>query len=104
MSTPTGKVVSDEIAATAPTSRVLAAVVTIVAARLYWRGWSNELRRLLRGEVAERPEYRPILRDMRELAAKDDLKDSYGNRIDPKDVTTNFDTGRIMKQGKPDRR
>jgi trehalose 6-phosphate synthase len=46
---------------------LIAAVVTIVAARLYWRGWSNELRRLLRGEVAERPEFRPILRDMREL-------------------------------------
>jgi trehalose 6-phosphate synthase len=46
---------------------LIAAVVTIVAARLYWRGWSNELRRLLRGEVAGRPEFRPILRDMREL-------------------------------------
>jgi trehalose 6-phosphate synthase len=46
---------------------LIAAVVTIVAARLYWRGWSNELRRLLRGEVAERPEFNPILRDLREL-------------------------------------
>jgi hypothetical protein len=41
---------------------------------------------------------------MIELAAKDDLKDSYGNRIDPKDVRTNFEQRRIMKQGKPDRR
>jgi trehalose 6-phosphate synthase len=45
----------------------LAAIVTIVAARLYWRGWSDTLRRVLRGETDERPEFNPILRDVREL-------------------------------------
>ncbi|OGI55781.1 MAG: trehalose-6-phosphate synthase, partial [Candidatus Muproteobacteria bacterium RIFCSPHIGHO2_12_FULL_60_33] len=46
---------------------LIAAVITLIAARLSWRGWSNELRRLLRGEVNERPEFNPILRDVREL-------------------------------------
>jgi trehalose 6-phosphate synthase len=43
-----------------------AAGVTIVAARLSWRDWSNEVRRFLRGGP-ERPEFQPILRDVREL-------------------------------------
>jgi trehalose 6-phosphate synthase len=43
-----------------------AAVVTIVAAKLAWRGWSNELRRFLRSGV-QTPEFQPILRDVREL-------------------------------------
>ena len=43
-----------------------ASIVTLVAARLSWRGWSNELRRLLRGERPP-PEFRPFLRDVREL-------------------------------------
>ena len=45
----------------------LAAFVTLVAARLYWRGWSNALRLLLRGDAAGRPEFAPILRDVRDL-------------------------------------
>ncbi len=45
----------------------LAAIITIVAARLYWRGWSNTLRSVLRGETEGRPELNPILRDVREL-------------------------------------
>ena len=45
----------------------IAAIVTLVAAWLYWRGWSNALRRLLRGESEGRPEFNPILRDAREL-------------------------------------
>lgn len=45
----------------------LAAAATIVAARLYWRGWSNTLRSVLRGETEGRPELNPILRDVREL-------------------------------------
>jgi trehalose 6-phosphate synthase len=45
-----------------------ASAVTIVAARLAWRGWSDELRRLLRaGGRGERPEFAPILGDVREL-------------------------------------
>jgi trehalose 6-phosphate synthase len=44
----------------------LASAITIVAARLSWRGWSNELRRLLRGG-GPRPEFQPLLQDVREL-------------------------------------
>ena len=44
-----------------------AAVITLVAARLYWHGWSTALRLLLRGDGVERPEFNPILRDVREL-------------------------------------
>jgi trehalose 6-phosphate synthase len=40
-------------------------VVTLVAARWSWAGWSNELRRLLQGE--DRPEFRPFVRDVREF-------------------------------------
>jgi trehalose 6-phosphate synthase len=43
-----------------------ASAITIIAARLSWRSWSQELRKLLRGE-AQRPEFQPILRDVREL-------------------------------------
>jgi trehalose 6-phosphate synthase len=43
-----------------------ASVVTVVAARLSWRGWSNELRRLLKGE-APRAEFVPFVRDVRDL-------------------------------------
>jgi trehalose 6-phosphate synthase len=44
-----------------------ASLVTLIAARLSWRGWSNELRKLLRGE-AHRPEFQPLLQDVRNLA------------------------------------
>jgi trehalose 6-phosphate synthase len=43
-----------------------ASAVTIIAARLAWRGWMSELRTILRGDTA-RPEFQPILRDVREL-------------------------------------
>ncbi|HEX3597427.1 MAG TPA: hypothetical protein VHU80_20105, partial [Polyangiaceae bacterium] len=44
------------------------AAVTIVAARLAARSWSNQLRKMLRGEVeAEAQEFQPILGDVREL-------------------------------------
>ncbi len=46
-----------------------ASAVTIVAARLSWRGWSDELRRFLRTGT-ERPEFRPLLRDVRELVER----------------------------------
>jgi trehalose 6-phosphate synthase len=46
-----------------------ASVITLVAARLSWRGWSNELRRLLRGERPA-PEFRPFLRDVRDLVER----------------------------------
>ncbi|MGE5276891.1 MAG: alpha,alpha-trehalose-phosphate synthase (UDP-forming) [Acidobacteriota bacterium] len=43
-----------------------AAAVTIIAARLSWRGWSQQLRSFLQGGT-ERPEFQPILRDVRDL-------------------------------------
>jgi len=43
-----------------------AAVVTLVTVRLSWRGWSDELRGFLRGGT-QRPEFQPILRDVRDL-------------------------------------
>jgi trehalose 6-phosphate synthase len=46
-----------------------ASIITLVAARLSWRGWSNELRRLIRGE-RPRPEFRPFLRDVRDLVER----------------------------------
>ena len=45
---------------------VAASVVTLLVARLSWRGWSDELRRFLTTGGA-RPEFRPLLRDVREL-------------------------------------
>jgi len=45
---------------------VAASVTTVVAARASWRGWSDELRRLLKGETP-RPEFLPFLRDVRDL-------------------------------------
>jgi trehalose 6-phosphate synthase len=43
-----------------------ASVVTVVAARLSWRSWSNEVRRFLRAG-GQRPEFLPVMRDVREL-------------------------------------
>jgi trehalose 6-phosphate synthase len=45
---------------------VAASAITIIAARLSWRSWSQEVRKLLRGG-AQSPEFQPILRDVREL-------------------------------------
>jgi len=44
-----------------------ASIITLLVARLSWRSWSAEIRRLARGEAPKRPEFRPILRDVREL-------------------------------------
>jgi len=44
-----------------------AAAVTIFVARFSWRGWRAEIRRLARGERPKRPEFQPILRDVRDL-------------------------------------
>ncbi len=46
-----------------------ASAVTVVAARVSWRGWSNELSRILRSG-GHRPEFQPILRDVRELVER----------------------------------
>jgi len=44
-----------------------ASAATILVARFAWRGWSEEIRRLARGEEPKRPEFQPLLRDVREL-------------------------------------
>jgi trehalose 6-phosphate synthase len=44
-----------------------ASAITIIVARLSWRGWSEEIRRLARGGRLRRPEFQPILRDVRDL-------------------------------------
>lgn len=46
---------------------IAAAGITLLAARLSWRSWSEELRRLARGGAPKQAEFRPILRDVREL-------------------------------------
>ena len=46
---------------------IAASAVTIFTERVSWRGWSEEIRRLARGEALRRPEFRPIVRDVREL-------------------------------------
>jgi len=43
-----------------------ASAVTIIAARLSWRGWMNDVRRFLKGGT-QRREFQPIMRDVREL-------------------------------------
>jgi len=43
-----------------------AALVTVIAVRLSWRGWTRALQRVLKG-AAETDEFRPLLRDVREL-------------------------------------
>jgi trehalose 6-phosphate synthase len=44
-----------------------AAAVTLVVARFSRRGWSTELRDVLRGKGPHKPEFQPILRDVQEL-------------------------------------
>lgn len=47
-----------------------ASALTVLVARVSWRGWSAEIRRLARGEAPNRPEFKPILRDVRELVER----------------------------------
>jgi trehalose 6-phosphate synthase len=46
-----------------------ASAITVIAARLAWRGWNDQLRRFLRGGAgaSQRPEFKPILGDVRDL-------------------------------------
>ncbi|HUO34918.1 MAG TPA: trehalose-6-phosphate synthase [Candidatus Acidoferrum sp.] len=44
-----------------------AAAATLLLAHFSWRRWSDEIRRLARGEPPKRPEFQPLLRDVREL-------------------------------------
>jgi trehalose 6-phosphate synthase len=45
---------------------VAASLITVLAGRLFWRWWTQEIRKFLKGG-AQRREFRPILRDVREL-------------------------------------
>jgi trehalose 6-phosphate synthase len=47
------------------TLSLAASVVTLLAARLAWRGWTTELRRALQGD--ETAEFQPLVRDVRSL-------------------------------------
>ena len=43
-----------------------ASLLTIVLTRVSWHGWTNEVRRVLRGGI-HKPEFQPLLKDVREL-------------------------------------
>jgi trehalose 6-phosphate synthase len=62
-----------------------ASVITVVAARLSWRSWSNELRQLLKGG-RHRPEFLPVLKDMRALveSLSEEREIEAGGRWNPK--------------------
>jgi trehalose 6-phosphate synthase len=47
---------------------LVASLVTLLAARLAWRGWTLDLRRALTGQASR--EFQPLLRDVRELAGR----------------------------------
>jgi len=47
---------------------LVASLVTLLAARLAWRGWTLDLRRALSGQASR--EFQPLLRDVRELAGQ----------------------------------
>lgn len=49
---------------------VAASLTTIFVARLTSRSWSEEIRRLARGEAPTRSEFRPVLRDVRDLVER----------------------------------
>jgi trehalose 6-phosphate synthase len=46
-----------------------ASAVTIVTARVSWRRWSDEIRRLLQGKT-QRSEFQPLLQDVRDLVER----------------------------------
>ena len=46
-----------------------AAAITMAAARMSWREWSGEIRRVLKGETV-RPEFHPLVQDVRELVER----------------------------------
>lgn len=46
---------------------MLVSIATLVSARILWRGWSNALHRMSQGDELRRPEFVPLLKDLREL-------------------------------------
>ncbi len=59
---------------------LMASGITIFVARLSRRSWSTELRSMLHGDKQQRPEFQPILRDVRELIQRvmDEREDAPG--------------------------
>ncbi|MBZ5662147.1 MAG: trehalose-6-phosphate synthase [Acidobacteriia bacterium] len=49
---------------------LVASAVTVLVARFTWRGWRREINRLARGEAPQRPEFQPIVRDVRDLVER----------------------------------
>ena len=60
-----------------------AAVVTLLAARFAWRGWTLELRRALSGQAT--PEFQPLVRDVRSLVDRLSQERSRDARSGPWD-------------------
>jgi trehalose 6-phosphate synthase len=58
---------------------ICAPIVTVVAARVSWRGWSNELRKLVRGG-SQRPEFQPLLQDVRDLVDRLAFEKDFGGQ------------------------
>ncbi|MBI4518894.1 MAG: trehalose-6-phosphate synthase [Deltaproteobacteria bacterium] len=46
-----------------------ASAITIFAARVSWREWSDQIQRVLKGET-QRPEFQPLLQDVRDLVER----------------------------------
>ena len=59
---------------------LLASTITLFVARFSRRSWSTELRGMLHGDRQHRPEFQPILRDVRELIERmiDEKEDAPG--------------------------
>lgn len=59
---------------------LLASIITLFVARFSRRSWSTELRGMLHGDRQHRPEFQPILRDVRELIERmiDEKEDAPG--------------------------
>lgn len=66
---------------------VLASVVTLISARILWRGFGNALRQIAQGEGdARRPEFQPLLKDLRDLLerlSKEEQAELHGGLWNP---------------------
>lgn len=55
-----------------------AAIITLTVSRIVWRGWLGEARRTLKGDTG-RPEFKPLLADVRELMGRISHESESGN-------------------------
>jgi trehalose 6-phosphate synthase len=74
-----------------------ASAVTLVAARLAWRGWTTELRRALAGD--DTGEFQPLMRDVRSLVARLDQERKRDAESGPWDAERLRSTLRQHLQG-----